>query len=53
MVKTNGLPAIAAIAFLASAPAQAQQSSMSFFVTCPTRDVRFTPEPVAKLVLHG
>jgi hypothetical protein len=36
MVKTNSLPAIASIAFLAlstSAPAQAQQSSMSFFVT--------------------
>ena len=36
MVKTNSLPAIASIAFLAlstSAPTQAQQSSMSFFVT--------------------
>ena len=36
MVKTNSLPAIASIAFLAlsaSTPAQAQQSSMSFFVT--------------------
>src|SRR6516225_1296676 len=36
MVKTNSLPAIASIAFLAlstSAPAQVQQSSMSFFVT--------------------
>lgn len=36
MVKTNSLPAIASIAFLAlsaSAPAQAQQSSMGFFVT--------------------
>jgi len=36
MVKTNSLPAIASVAFLAlstSTPAQAQQSSMSFFVT--------------------
>src|ERR1700741_3998258 len=36
MVKTNSLPAIASVAFLAlstSAPAQAQQSSMSVFVT--------------------
>src|SRR6201997_4363016 len=36
MVKTNSLAAIASIAFVAlsaSAPAQAQQSSMSFFVT--------------------
>jgi hypothetical protein len=36
MVKTNILPAIASITFLAlstSAPAQAQQSSISFFVT--------------------
>ena len=36
MVKTNSLPAIASIAFLAlsaSTPAQAQQSSISFFVT--------------------
>ena len=36
MVKTNNLPAIASIAFLAlsaSTPAQAQQSSVSFFVT--------------------
>src|ERR1700758_3720245 len=36
MVKTNSLAAIASIAFVAlsaSAPAQAQQSSMSFFIT--------------------